>query len=187
MSEGKHLMAATAPQGPAPRPDDLYGRLVDSIHDYAIFMLDPRGIIMSWNVGAERIKGYAPHEIIGRHFSLFYASDAIARGWPGQELETAANTGRFEDEGWRVRKDGTRFWANVVITALKDQSGKLLGFGKVTRDLTVRREAEQALKESEERFRLLVEGVRDYAIFMLDPTGHVATWNTGAERIKGYR
>jgi PAS domain S-box-containing protein len=186
MSEGKHLMAATAPQGPAPRPDDLYGRLVDSIHDYAIFMLDPRGIIMSWNVGAERIKGYAPHEIIGRHFSLFYASDAIARGWPGQELETAASTGRIEDEGWRVRKDGTRFWANVVITPIRDDDGSLLGFSKITRDLTERRENEERLRRSEERFRLLIEGVEDYAIIMLDVEGRVSSWNPGAQRITGY-
>src|SRR5205807_4679091 len=107
-------------------------------------------------------------------------------GKPARELEIATAEGRVEDEGWRVRKDGTRFWANVVITALFDDFGQLRGFGKVTRDMTDRRNAEQALRESDERFRLLVQGVSDYAIFMLDPTGHVVSWNAGAERIKGY-
>ena len=166
---------------------ELHRLLVDSVQDYAIFALDPRGYVLTWNAGAERIKGYSAAEAIGQHFSIFYPRDLITEGFPEFELRTAANTGRFEDEGWRLRKDGTRFWANVVITALKDASGQLIGFAKVTRDLTTRREDEQALRESEERFRLLVEGVRDYAIFMLDPAGHIATWNAGAERIKGYR
>ena len=166
---------------------DLHRLLIESVRDYAIFALDPNGFILSWNAGAERFKGYKPDEIIGKHFSIFYPRDLVEEGFPEFELRTAANTGRFEDEGWRLRKDGSRFWANVVITALRDKQGRLLGFGKVTRDLTERREAEEALRESEERFRLLVEGVRDYAIFMLDPTGRVQTWNEGAERIKGYR
>lgn len=166
---------------------DLHRLLVESVRDYAIFALDPNGIILSWNPGAERFKGYTADEIIGKHFSIFYPRELVEEGFPEFELRTAANTGRFEDEGWRIRKDGSRFWANVVITALRNREGKLLGYAKVTRDLTERREAEEALKESEERFRLLVEGVKDYAIFMLDPTGRVATWNEGAERIKGYR
>ncbi len=173
--------------GIAHETGDLHRLLVQSVRDYAIFALDPTGVILSWNAGAERFKGYTANEIIGKHFSIFYPRELVEEGFPEFELRTAANTGRFEDEGWRIRKDGSRFWANVVITALRNGEGKLLGYAKVTRDLTERREAEEALRESEERFRLLVEGVKDYAIFMLDPTGRVATWNEGAERIKGYR
>jgi PAS domain S-box-containing protein len=160
--------------------------LIDSTTDYAIFLLDPRGYVTTWNAGAERIKGYKSSEIIGKHFSIFYPPDAIARDWPQTELDAAAKVGRFEDEGWRVRKDGSRFWANVVITALRDRTGRLIGFGKVSRDLSDRRQAEQALRESEERFRLLVENTLDYGLFMLDPDGRVASWNAGAQRIKGY-
>jgi PAS domain S-box-containing protein len=121
---------------------DLYRLLVSSALDYAIFALDPTGHVLSWNLGAERIKGYAAHEIIGRHFSTFYPKEAVESGFPGYELEQASKVGRFEDEGWRIRKDGSRFWANVVITALRDPGGQLIGFAKVTRDLTARREAE---------------------------------------------
>jgi PAS domain S-box-containing protein len=166
---------------------ELHRLLVESVRDYAIFALDPHGYVLSWNAGAQRIKGYAPEDIIGKHFSIFYPRELVEEGFPEFELRTAANTGTFEDEGWRIRKDGSRFWANVVITALRGKAGHLLGFAKVTRDLTERREAEETLRESEERFRLLVEGVKDYAIFMLDPTGRVMTWNDGAERINGYR
>jgi PAS domain S-box-containing protein len=170
-----------------PLPDlALYQRLVESVQDYAIFALDTRGYIRSWNSGAQRFKGYTPDEAIGKHFSIFYPRELVAEGFPEFELRTAANTGHFEDEGWRLRKDGSRFWANVVITALRDSSGELVGFAKVTRDLTERRRAEEALLISEQNFRLLLEGVRDYAIYMLDPAGRVATWNAGAERIKGY-
>ena len=165
---------------------ELYRLLVESVDDYAIFALDPDGYILSWNAGAQRFKGYTADEAIGKHFSIFYPREKIEEGFPEFELKEAARVGRFEDEDWRIRKDGTRFWANVVITALRDAAGHLVGFGKVTRDLTERRLAEEALRESEERFRLLVQGVRDYAIFMLDPTGHISTWNAGAERIKGY-
>jgi PAS domain S-box-containing protein len=167
--------------------EDRLRLLVESVTDYAIFMLDPDGTVASWNAGAVRIKGYKAAEIIGQHFSRFYPAEAIAARWPEQELEAARKDGRFEDEGWRVRKDGTRFWANVVITALYDAGGELRGFGKVTRDLTERRKNEERLRTSEERFRLLVEGVRDYAIFMLDPQGRVMSWNAGAEQIKGYK
>jgi PAS domain S-box-containing protein len=160
--------------------------LVESVRDYAIFMLDPEGHVLTWNAGAERIKGYRAGEIIGRHFSKFYPAEA-SKDFPAYELRVAAKEGRFEDEGWRVRKDGTRFWANVVITALRDADGELVGFAKVTRDLTERREHEERLRQSEERFRLLVEGVPDYAIFSLDVNGNVATWNAGAQRIKGYK
>ena len=136
--------------------------------------------------GRRRCKGYRADEIIGQHFSVFYTSEAKQRRWPEHELRVAKDTGAFEDEGWRVRKDGSLFWANVVITAMRNSEGELVGFAKVTRDLTQRRAHEEELRRSEERFRLLVEGVRDYAIFMLDANGKVATWNVGAERIKGY-
>jgi PAS domain S-box-containing protein len=160
--------------------------LVESVVDYAIFALSPEGIILTWNAGAQAIKGYRPEEIIGKHFSNFYRLEERAAGKPEWELEVATRDGRVEDEGWRVRKDGTTFWANVVITALRDPAGKLVGFAKVTRDLTERRRAEDSLRASEERFRLLVENVKDYGIFMLDPDGRVSSWNEGARRIKGY-
>ena len=161
--------------------------LVESVKDYAIFMLDPTGHVATWNLGAQAIKGYKPEEIIGKHFSIFYPEEDIKRDKPGYELKVAAEVGRFEDEGWRLRKDGTRFWANVVITALRDKEGILRGFGKVTRDLTDRKETEEGLRRSEERFRLLLEGVKDYAIFMIDPRGYIESWNKGAESIKGYK
>jgi PAS domain S-box-containing protein len=165
---------------------DALHLLERNIRDYAIFMLDPAGYVVSWNVGAERIIGYTEQEIRGKHFSTFYPPEDLAAGKPARELEIAIAEGRVEDEGWRVRKDGTRYWSDVVITALFDDAGELRGFGKVTRDVTERRAAEEALRASEERFRLLVQDVTDYAIFMLDPIGHVVSWNAGAERIKGY-
>ena len=165
---------------------DLYRRLVESVSDYAIFALDPEGYVSSWNPGAQRIKGYSADEIIGRHFSSFYPPDDIASGKPARLLEVAARDGHIEDEGWRSRKDGSRFWANVVISAVRNDRGQVTGFTKITRDLSERRRAEEALRESEERFRLLVQSVKDYAILMLDPDGKVVSWNDGAERIKGY-
>jgi PAS domain S-box-containing protein len=177
--------SATAAKLASP-PQNLFQRLVEGVRDYAIFMLDPGGHVMSWNSGAQRIKGYSAAEIIGKHFSTFYTPEAIERKWPQYELEAAVKQGQFEDEGWRVRKDGTRFWANVVITPMFDDDGRLLGFSKVTRDLTERREHEERLRQSEERFRLLLEGVKDYAIMMLDPDGRVTSWNAGAQRILGY-
>src|SRR6185503_17038336 len=169
------------------RVEEHFDRIIENVRDYAIFLLDAEGRVISWNAGAQRIKGYRPDEILGEHFSRFYPADANATHWPEQELAAAAEHGHFEDEGWRLRKDGSRFWANVVITALYDENGAVRGFLKITRDLTERRAAEEALRESEERLRLMVESVRDYAIFMLDPNGRVQTWNAGAERLKGYR
>ena len=166
---------------------DPFRLLVESVKDYAIFMLDDQGYIVSWNLGAENIKGYTADEIIGKHFSIFYTEEDLKWDKPGYELKVAADVGRFEDEGWRLRKDGSRFWANVIITALRGADGGLRAFGKVTRDLTERKIAEETLKQSEERFRLLVDGVRDYAIFMLDAEGHIQSWNLGAQTIKGYK
>jgi len=160
--------------------------LVQSIVDYAIYMLDPSGRVTSWNAGAERIKGFTPDEIIGQHFSLFYTDEDRAAGVPAKVLETAAREGKYEAEAWRVRKDGTPFWANVVIDAIKDKDGELIGFAKITRDMTEKRASQQALLEAERRFRILVQGVTDYAIYMLDPEGKVTNWNAGAERIKQY-
>jgi PAS domain S-box-containing protein len=161
--------------------------ILESIEDYAIFMLDPDGHVESWNAGAERIKGYRADEILGHHFSVFYPPDEVAAGKPATALAEARQRGRYEEEGWRVRKDGSRFWASVVISAMRDPSGRVEGFSKVTRDLTERRESQEALRRAQERYRLLVETVQDYAIFRLEPDGTVASWNVGAERIKGYR
>jgi len=166
--------------------DDPFKLLIQSIVDYAIYLLDPGGHVTSWNAGAERIKGFQADEIIGKHFSAFYTEEDRKAGLPEKVLETARREGKFQGEGWRVRKDGTRFWASVVIDAIKDETGKLIGFAKITRDMTEQREAQQALLDVERRFRLLVEGVTDYAIYMLDPKGRVTNWNAGAQRIKGY-
>ncbi|MBY5842433.1 hybrid sensor histidine kinase/response regulator [Rhizobium ruizarguesonis] len=172
------------------RPLDEEGRfrlLVDAITDYAIYMLSPEGIITSWNTGAQRFKGYRPSEILGQHFSRFYLEEDRAAGVPARALATAEKHGRFEGEGWRQRKDGTCFWAHVIIDPIRRPSGELIGYAKITRDLTERRAAEKAIRQSEEQFRRLVQGVSDYAIYMLDPDGNVSSWNFGAERIKGYR
>jgi PAS domain S-box-containing protein len=166
--------------------DERYRLLVDAITDYAIYMLDVDGYVTSWNPGAQRFKGYEADEIIGQHFSRFYTEEDRAAGAPALALATADSENRFEKEGWRLRKDGTRFWAHVIIDPIRRPSGELIGFAKVTRDLTERRQAEESLKRSEEQFRLLVQGVTDYAIYMLDPSGQVSSWNAGAERIKGY-
>jgi PAS domain S-box-containing protein len=166
---------------------DRYRLLIDAITDYAIYMLDPEGRVSSWNPGAQRFKGYSPDEVIGEHFSRFYTEEDRAAGLPARALSIAATEGRFEQEGWRVRKTGERFWAHVVIDPIRSPSGALLGYAKITRDLTERRATEEALKRSEQQFRVLVEGVTDYAVYMLDVDGHVSSWNTGAQRIKGYR
>jgi PAS domain S-box-containing protein len=129
--------------------DERFRLFVESVKDYAIFMLDPDGHIVSWNEGAQRIKGYTEEEVLGQHFSIFYTPEAKARRHPDHELSIARETGRYEEEGWRVRKDGSRFWANVVITALYDGNGTIRGFGKVTRDMTERRETEARLREAQ--------------------------------------
>jgi PAS domain S-box-containing protein len=176
----------TTPLSAATLSEADYRQMVEAVTDYAIFFLDPDGVVISWNAGARRATGYANDEIVGRHFSVFYPTEALDRAWPAHELEQARLVGRFEDEGWRLRKDGTRFWANIVITRLSAADGTVRGFSKITRDLSERRQQEDLLRASEERFRLLVEGVKDYAIFMLDPQGRVASWNMGAQKNKGY-
>ena len=161
--------------------------LVEGVIDYAIYMLDPSGVIVNWNTGAQRLKGYTADEIVGQHFSKFYSKEDRRTGLPARVLETASREGRYEAEGWRVRKDGSRFWASVVIDAIRNEKGDLEGFAKVTRDITERRAAQDTLRESERQFRLLVAGVTDYALYMLDPNGIITSWNAGAERIKGYQ
>ncbi len=166
--------------------ESRYRMLVDAVTDYAIYMLDPQGIVTSWNPGARLLKGYDESEIIGKHFSRFYSEEDRKSGLPGRALDVAKREGKFENEGWHVRKDGSKFWAYVVIDPIRDGAGRLIGFVKITRDLTERRKAETALRESQEQFRLLVQGVTDYAIYMLNRDGYVSSWNAGAERIKGY-
>ncbi|MCC9134921.1 PAS domain S-box protein [Pontibacter silvestris] len=173
--------------------EERYRLLVDNIRDYAIFMLDTEGKVVTWNDGAKRIKGYEPADIIGKHFSVFYTEEDIARDYPGYELQQARKTGRYEDEGWRVRKDGTLFWANVIITVIINNNNEFIGFSKITHDLTERKKlqdklamANLELQENERRSRLLIESVRDYAILMLSPEGNIVTWNVGAERLTGY-
>jgi PAS domain S-box-containing protein len=166
---------------------EAFRLFVSAVQDYAIFMLDTAGRVKTWNAGAERIKGYKSAEIIGKHFSVFYLDEDARDGMPQRLLDQAVRDGHVENEGWRVRKDGSKFWASVTITPVKDATGKLIGFGKVTRDLSERRRREIALHRSEERSRLFITGIKDYAIFMLDPDGCVSTWNIGAERIKGYK
>jgi PAS domain S-box-containing protein len=184
--KASHFGGLGTPTSESNQNGGLYQLLVESVRDYAIFALDPSGVILSWNAGAERIKGYSADEIIGRHFSAFYTAEDLAARKPETELLVAEREGQAADEGWRVRKDGSRFWASVVITPLRDPGGRLVGFAKVTRDLSARRRWEEALRESEERFRVLVLSVKDYGIFMLDPQGYVVSWNEGARRIKGY-
>jgi len=166
--------------------DRRFELLVNAVTDYAIYLIDRNGRIVTWNRGAQRFKGYAADEVIGRHFSLFYTPEDRADGLPEHALRTAAGEGRFEQEGWRVRKDNTRFWASVVIDPVYDDAGEVIGYAKVTRDITDKLEQARTLRESEQRFHTLVEGVRDYAIYMLDPQGFITNWNAGAALIKGY-
>jgi PAS domain S-box-containing protein len=174
-----------APKGAArasPQDSALYRLLVENVHEYAILTLDPAGHVLSWNPGAERINGYQPGEIIGKHFSTFYPREDVERGKPEMELRVATAEGQFEDEGWRLRKDGSRFWANVIMTALRDKTGKLVGFGKITRDLTGRRQAEDMLRSQ--------VGLLDLAsdsIMIRDVDERIVFWNQGAERLYGWK
>jgi PAS domain S-box-containing protein len=180
-------MTSPAPHSPSASRAEEFAALVDAVEDYAIFLLSPEGNIRSWNRGAARIMGYTEDEAIGKHFSIFYEPPDLAAEVPRRELEDAERDNRMEGEGWRLRKGGSRFWANTVITVLRDEDGRVRGFAKVTRDITARRSAEEELRQSTEIFQLLVSSVRDYAIFMLDPQGNIATWNAGAQRIKQYK
>jgi len=181
-------MTAAPPVSPLAAIDDArrVQLLLDAVKDYAIYLLDPEGYVATWNTGAQRFKGYTAQEIIGEHFSRFYTPEDRANGLPARALRTAVEEGKFESEGWRVRKDGTRFWTSVVIDPVFDSDGSLLGFAKITRDISDKRDTQLALQQAERRFRILVEGVRDAAIYMLDPEGYVSNWNAGAEAIKGY-
>ncbi len=180
--------------------------LVHGTADYAIFMLDPEGHVITWNSGAERLKGYKAEEIIGQHFSKFYPQEALDRGWPAHELKVARAEGRFEDEGWRVRKDGSLFWANVVITALRDERGRLRGFSKITRDLTARKQAEESarrlaeeaaarrvaeenarlIQEQRERLHVTLASIGD-AVISTDAEGRVDFLNPVAESLVGWK
>ena len=172
---------------PALDPETRFRLLVQGVTDYALFLLDPNGVIVSWNAGAQRIKGYAEDEIVGSHFSIFYTPEDRERSVPVRVLAEASRKGRFEAEGWRVRKGGSAFWAHVVIDAIRDDAGDLIGFAKITRDLTEQRKATEELRQSERTFQRLIDGVSDYAVFLLDRYGVVSSWNTGAHRIKGYQ
>ena len=163
-----------------------YRLLIEAVVDYAIYMLDSKGFVTSWNPGARRFKGYEASEIIGKHFSTFYPPEERRAGAPEKALEAAVQKGKFEGEGWRVRKDGGRFWAHVVIDPIRNAAGEIIGFAKITRDLSERIAAESTIRESEEQFRILIQSVTDYAIYMLNPAGVVTSWNAGAQRIKGY-
>jgi len=160
--------------------------LIDGVKDHAILMLDPQGRVTTWTASAERIKGYCATEIVGRSFACFYTPEDIQRGHPEEVLRIAAQDGHFEEDGWRVCKDGSRFWANVMITTLRDEAGQVAGFSKMTRDITERKRNQDMLRDGEQCLRTLIEGIKDYAILMLDPQGRVTTWTACAERIKGY-
>src|SRR5438034_5633657 len=166
---------------------ETFRQLVEDVQDVAIFMLDGAGRVSTWNSGAERIKGYRAEEIVGQHFSRFYPPEAVAEGKPARLLAIAARDGRVEDQGWRVRKDGARFWAEVIITARRDSEGAVIGFAKVTRDLTARKETQDALQRSDQTLQRLGESIPHCAIAMLRPDGRAATSHAAAEPIQGYR
>lgn len=181
--------------------EEIYQKMIEEIQDYAIVLLDEKGYILKWNKGAEKIKGYKEDEILGKSFKIFYRDEDQAIGLPEKLLNEAAENGRAYHEGWRVRKDGVKFWGSVAITALHQEDGEIVGFSKVTRDLTEKKMAEDRLKEvveqlakrneeliaSEQRYHKMISEVQDYAILMLNEKGDVENWNSGAEFIKGYR
>lgn len=173
-------------QEPLTSSDASFRLLVTSVKDYAIILIDLEGRVASWNAGAERISGYLAEEIVGQSFARFYPLEAIARSLPEHELELAASDGHYETQGWRIRKDGSRFWAHGVLTPLFSEDNKLVGYANITRDLTEQRRAEESLQRSEELFRMLVDGIKDYAIIMLDLEGRILSWNRGAELMTGY-
>lgn len=166
--------------------EEMYRLLVEGMQDYSIFMLDPTGHIQTWNEGGQQLIGYLSGEIVGKHFSIFHTSDDLAADKPEKELETARAVGKYYEEGWRVKKNGSPFWASVVLTSLYNENNTLIGFSKIVKDLTDRKKEEALLRQSEERYRLLVEQVTDYAIFMMDEKGRIVSWNEGAHKIKGY-
>lgn len=165
--------------------EERFRLLIETVRDYAIYMLDLGGVITSWNFGAERIKGYRANEVVGRHFSIFYTSDDIARGKPQHHLDVAARLGQVEDEGWRVRKDGSRFWADVVLTAIRDHNLRPIGFSKIVHDLTERKRADEALRESQELLRLSLDSALD-AVITMNEGGVITLWNAQAEKIFGW-
>ncbi|MCD6017399.1 MAG: sensor histidine kinase [Bacteroidetes bacterium] len=166
---------------------DLYQKMIEEIEDYAIILLDKNGIIQNWNRGAEKIKGYSESEIIGKHFSTFYLEEDLAVDLPNKLMKLAEQTGRAVQEGWRKRKDGTKFWGSITITALHDEHHNVIAYCKVTRDLTDKKTAEDQLRKSEERYHQMIAEVQDYAIILLSPEGVIENWNIGAEKIKGYK
>ncbi|MGD0479307.1 MAG: PAS domain S-box protein [Terracidiphilus sp.] len=169
---------------------ERYRLLVKSVTEYALYMLDRDGRVVTWNAGAQRMKGYAAEEILGRNYSIFFLPEDVEAGVPALELEEATREGRYEIEAWRLRKDGTKFWAMITLTAIHGSQGELRGFAKVTRDMTARRAAEEALRARNaelERNRIILENVREYAIFTLDAKGLINSWGPGARNVIQYR
>src|SRR5215475_2405151 len=184
----KQKTTARKPAGRRPNPRESerdFRLLVEGVTDYAIFMLDPDGYVTNWNAGAQRIKGYKAAQIVGKHFSVFFTSEDREAGLPARALETARKKKHYLADAWRLRKDGSRFFASIVIDPIYEKR-KLVGYASITRDITERRKARADLDQSENQFRLLVSGVTDYALYMLSPTGVVSNWNAGGQRIKGY-
>jgi PAS domain S-box-containing protein len=173
-------------QGNFKNTTDVYQRMVEEVQDYAIILMDKEGIIRNWNKGAQKIKQYTAAEIIGKHFSIFYLPEDLAINLPKKLMDEASQAGRATQEGWRKRKDGSKFWGSITITALHDDANDVIGFSKVTRDLTEKKINEDNLRLSEERYHQMIAEVQDYAIILLSVDGIIENWNVGAEKIKGY-